>query len=293
MSGWFKKKTVQLAGYCLFLATLLCSSVSLAQVTSGTIFGTVTDQTGAAVANAPVIVRDAATGVTRSISTSENGGFVAANLPPGTYSVAVELAGFKKLEKTGLILSAADRLNAGNLVLTVGSATEEVTVTAQSAELQLQSDSGERSDLITTKQLNDVALNGRNVLDYMKLIPGVTSTFDGHVSGTGGLDQLNINGTRANQHEYTIDGASNVDTGNNGGTHVTLNPDAIEEVKILTSNYQAEFGKAAGGQIAIVTKGGTNQWHGDVRFFHRNEGLNANEFFNKKNELASQSANTP
>jgi hypothetical protein len=295
MSRWFRQTAVQLAGYSLFVAltTFICSSVSFGQVTSGTVFGTVTDQTGAFVANAPVTVRDAATGVTRSVSTNENGGFVAANLPPGTYTIAVEVAGFKKLEKTGLILSAADRLNAGNLVLTVGSATEEVTVTAQSAELQLQSDSGERSDLITTKQLNNVALNGRNVLDYMKLIPGVTSTFDGHVSGTGGLDQININGTRANQHEFTIDGASNVDTGNNGGTHVTLNPDAIEEVKVLTSNYQAEFGKAAGGQIAIVTKGGTNQWHGDVRFFHRNEGLNANEFFNKKNELSTQAPNTP
>ena len=102
---------------------------------------------------------------------------------------------------------------------------------------------------------------------------------------------MNINGTRANEHEFTIDGASNVDTGNNGGTHVTINPDAIEEVKVLTSNYQAEFGKAAGGQIAITTKGGTNEWHGDARFFHRNEGLNANEWFGKKNELVQRIQN--
>jgi len=141
-----------------------------------------------------------------------------------------------------------------------------------------------------------VALNGRNVLDYMKLIPGASSAsglFDGHVSGTGGNDAYSINGTRANQREFTIDGASNVDTGNNGGTHVTLNPDAIEEVKVLTSNYQAEFGKAAGGQIAITTKGGTNQWHGNGRFFHRNEGMNANEWFNKQNQLANGDANSP
>src|SRR5581483_1045689 len=83
----------------------------------------------------------------------------------------------------------------------------------------------------------------------------------------------------------TIDGASNVDTGNNGGTHVTFNPDAIQEVKVLTSNYQAEFGKAAGGQVAIVSKGGTNDWHGNARFFHRHESLNANEWFHKKNQL--------
>jgi len=264
----------------------LCSTALPAQVTSGTISGTVKDQSGGYAANATVTVRDASTGVVRSVSTSEGGGFVAPNLPPGTYAITIELAGFKKLEKTGVIVSAADRLNAGDFVLTVGTTADEITVTAESGELQLQSNSGERSDLISGKQLNDVALNGRNVLDYMKLVPGVISSFDGHASGTGGLDSMNINGTRANQHEFTIDGASNVDTGNNGGTHVTINPDAIEEVKILTSNYQAEFGKAAGGQIAIVTKGGTNQWHGDVRFFHRNEGLNANDYFNKKNQLA-------
>src|SRR5581483_7871414 len=111
------------------------------------------------------------------------------------------------------------------------------------------------------------------------------SGFNGAVSGTGGIDAFNINGTRANQHEYTIDGASNVDTGNNGGTHVTFNPHAIQEVKVLTSNYQAEFGKAAGGQVAIVSKGGTKDWHGNARFFHRHESLNANEWFHKKNQL--------
>jgi hypothetical protein len=271
----------------LVLALVLgaCGAVLFAQVTSGTIFGTVKDPSGALVPHATVTATNAAAGITRTVSTNEEGGFVLPNLAPGTYAITVEAAGFKKLEKTGIVLSAADRLNAGEFVLEVGVATEEVTVTAEAAQMQLQSGSGERSDLISSKQLNDVAMNGRNVLDYMKLVPGVISGFDGHESGTGGLDSMNINGSRANQHEFTIDGASNVDTGNNGGTHVTINPDAIEEVKILTSNYQAEFGKAAGGQIAIVTKGGTNQFHGNVRFFHRNEGMNANEWFANKNGI--------
>src|SRR6266550_4028829 len=285
MTYWIGEKTARFAG-CGLLVTvmaLLCSAMSFAQVTSGTIFGTVKDQSGAYAANATVTIRDAAAGVERSVSTTEGGGFVVPSMPPGTYVITIELAGFKKLEKTGIILSAADRLNAGDFVLTVGGAAEQVTVTADAGQLQLQSNSGERSDLITSKQINDLALNGRNILDFLKLIPGVVSGFDGQFAGTGGIDAFNVNGTRANQHEFTIDGASNVDTGNNGGTHVTLNPDAIEEVKVLTSNYQAEFGKAAGGQIAIVTKGGTNQWHGDVRFFHRNEGLNANEFFANNN----------
>lgn len=278
----------------VLFGALFFASLATAQVTSGTIYGTVKDQSGALVADATVTVTDSATGVSRTVSTNDSGGFVVPNLPPGTYSVVITANGFKKVEKTGVILSAADHLGVGDFVLAVGAAADQVTVTADSGELQLQSNSGERSDLVTSKQLNDVAMNGRNVLDYMKLVPGVISGFNGAVSGTGGLDSMNINGTRANQHEFTIDGASNVDTGNNGGTHVTINPDAIEEVKILTSNYQAEFGKAAGGQIAIVTKGGTNQWHGDARFFHRNEGLNANEYFNKKSELAAPTPyNTP
>ena len=264
-----------------------------AQVTSGTIFGTVKDPSGAFVANATVTVRSDAVGAERSIRTKEGGDFVFPNMPPATYRITIDAQGFKKLTAQGIVLSAADKLNAGEYVLQIGGSAETVTVAADAGQLQLQSESGERSDLITAKQLNDVAMNGRNVLDYMKLVPGVISSFDGHASGTGGLDTMNINGTRANEHEFTLDGASNVDTGNNGGTHVTINPDAIEEVKILTSNFQAEFGKAAGGQIAITTKSGTNQWHGNGRFFHRNESLNANEWFNKKNQLAGGNPNTP
>ncbi len=276
------------------LAICLCNTALTAQVTSGTIFGSVKDPSGAVVPSATITVRNGEIGVTRVATSSESGDFVVPNLPPATYSISVEAQGFKKMETRSVVLSAADKLNAGDFVLQVGSTTETVSVTADAGQLQLQANSGERSDLVTNKQLNEIAINGRNVLDYMKLVPGVISSFDGHASGTGGLDAMNINGTRANEHEFTIDGASNVDTGNNGGTHVTINPDAIEEVKVLTSNYQAEYGKAAGGQIAITTKSGTNQWHGNGRFFHRNESLNANEWFNKANQLhPSNPAVTP
>jgi hypothetical protein len=267
--------------------TFLCVASLFSQVTSGTILGTVKDPTGAVIANATVIIRDAATGVTRTVTTSETGGFVAPNLLPGTYTIIVEAQGFKKLESSGIILSAADKLNAGEMTLALGSTTESVTVAADAGQLQLQSNSSERSDLITSKQLNDVALNGRMVLDYVKLIPGVTSWFDGSAATNWGLGAFTINGTRANQKEYTIDGTSNVDTGYNGGGHVTVNPDAVAEMKILTSNYQAEFGKAAGGQVAVTTKSGTNQFHGNARFFHRHEGLNANNWF--ANQLGKDS----
>jgi len=286
------RRSLMIALIAAAIACLTCAPL-LAQVTSGTIFGAVKDPTGAMVKGATVTITDPSNGLTRTVTTSDSGEFSAPGLYPGTYTIKVEAKGFKKLESSGFVLSAAAKLGAGDFVLAVGTTSEEVTVTADAGQIQLQSDSGERSDVITGKQINEIALNGRNVLDYMKLIPGISGTLDAHQSGTGGLDAYNINGTRANEHEFTIDGASNVDTGNNGGTHVTINLDAIEEVKVLTSNYQAEFGKAAGGQIALVTKGGTNQWHGDGRFFHRNEGLNANEYFNKESELADNQPNEP
>ena len=266
--------------YRSFLFILLCSVTLPAQVTSGTIFGRVKDPSGAYIPQASLTVASPAIGVTRGLRTSDTGDFAVPNLPPGTYTIAVEAPGFKKLQTAGVILTAAGTVDTGDLVLQVGAAAESVNVTAEAGQLQLQTNSGERSDLVTGKQLNDLALNGRNVLDMVKLIPGVVSTVDGSSSGTGQLDGFNVNGTRANQHEFTIDGASNVDTGNNGNTHVTINTDAIAEVKVLTSNYQAEFGKAGGAQIEVTTRSGSNQFHGDTRFFHRNEGLNANGWFN-------------
>jgi signal transduction histidine kinase len=126
------------------------------------------------------------------------------------------------------------------------------------SRLMVDSEPGRGTRIAVETQLH---ANDFLVLDYMKLIPGVVSTYDGSASGTGGINTFNINGTRANQHEFTIDGSSNVDTGDNGNTHVTINTDAIAEVKVLTSNYQAEFGKAGGGQVAVTTRSGSNQFH--------------------------------
>jgi len=251
----------------------------IAQVTSGSINGTVKDATGGVLPGATVTVSNPSTGVTRTVSTNDTGEFVVPNLPPGTYTIRVELQGFKVLEKSDVRLSATDKLNAGVFELELGGTTEVVNVSAGGGELQLQANSGERSDLITGNQLNNLALNGRNILDFVKVVPGVVSFFDGQVAGTGGIDAFNVNGTRANQHEFTIDGSSNVDTGNNGGTHVTLNPDAVAEMKILTSNYQAEFGKAGGGQLVVTTKSGSREFHGEARYFRRHDGLNANSWF--------------
>ena len=172
-------------------------------------------------------------------------------------------------------------MNAGDFVLEIGNVTEVVSVEADVGRMQIQTESGERSDLVTNRQLRDIALNGRNIADLMKLVPGViaggtitTSTVTNVVGG------FNINGTRSLQHEYTVDGVTNLNLGNNTGGLVSVNPDALEDVKVLTSNYQAEYGRAGGGFIALTTRGGSSEYRGGLRYFRRHESLNANTFFN-------------
>jgi carboxypeptidase family protein/TonB-dependent receptor-like protein len=261
---------------------LLAAATGLGQSTSGSITGTVKDGAGAPVSDANVLVTNPATNLTRRVTTNSAGVFTAPQLPPGNYTVAVEKNGFKKLEKTNIVLNAIDLVNAGDFTLDVGAVTDTVTVSAEAARIEIQSETGERSGLVTGTQIKDLALNGRNYQDFLRTLPGVlTGTVTGSQtsSSTGRLNDYSVNGTRTNQKELTVDGSSNIDTGNNFDTHASLNPDAIAEVKVLTSNFQAEYGRAGGAFIAVVSKSGTREFHGGGRYFHRNEGLNANNYF--------------
>jgi hypothetical protein len=261
---------------------LLGGTALFGQSTSGSITGTVRDNAGALIPEATVTVANAATNLKRTVTSNSEGGFVVAQLPPGNYTVTVEKSGFKQLEKSGVVLSAIEHLNAGDFTLEIGNVKEVITVTAEASQLQIQSETGERSGVVTSSQLKDLALNGRNALDFMKTLPGVAVgnvAFGQTATSTSNLGAFNVNGTRSNQKELTIDGSSDVDTGNNVDTHASLNPDAIAEIKVLTSNYQAEYGRAAGGFIAIVTKSGSNDFHGAGRYFRRHDSLNANNFF--------------
>ena len=146
--------------------------------------------------------------------TGPQGTFVVPQLPSGTYAITAELTGFKKAAKSNVILPIASKVNAGDFVLEIGNLTEVVSVEADLGRMQMQTESGERSDLVTNRQLRDIALNGRNIADLMKLVPGViaggtitTSTVTNVVGG------FNINGTRSLQHEYTVDGVTNLNLG--------------------------------------------------------------------------------
>src|SRR5262245_35615021 len=251
---------------------------------AGSITGTVKDSNGSAVALATVTVNSPTIGITQTATTNEIGIFIFPQLPPGNYLIKAEKNGFKKIEKSNVILSTGDRLNAGDFVLEVGAVSETVQVTADAGQLQIKTESGERSDLVCGQQHRNIGLNGRHVLDLARLVPGVIS--GGAASGSGASTVTNItggftiNGTRNTQHEYTVDGVTNYNLGNNTGALVSVNPDALEEVKILTSNYQAEYGRSGGGFIALTTRSGTNEYHGSGRYFRRHDSLNANTFFN-------------
>jgi len=267
---------------------LLAATTGFGQSTSGSITGTVKDGVGAPVPDAAVLVTNPATNLTRKATTNSAGVFTAAQLPPGNYTIAVEKTGFKKLEKTNIVLNAIDLVNAGDFTLDVGAVTDTVTVSAEAARIEIQSETGERSGVVTGTQIKDLALNGRNYQDFLRTLPGViTGTVTGSQtsSSTGRLGDYSVNGTRTNQKELTVDGSSNIDTGNNFDTHASLNPDAIAEVKVLTSNFQAEYGRAGGAFIAVVSKSGTREFHGGGRYFHRNEGLNANNYFRNAQQV--------
>ena len=221
-------------GIATILLMVSMAAAALAQSAS-TITGTVKDSSDAVLPGATVILVNPGQAISQTALTNPDGVFVFPQLPPGTYTISVELPGFKKTEKSDVILPTAAKVNVGDFVLAVGNVSETVTVEADTGRLQIQSESGERSDLVTGKQLRNIGLNGRNVIDLAKLVPGVIS--GGAASGSGASTVTNItgsftiNGTRNTQHEYTVDGVTNYNLGNNTGALVSVNPDALEEVK--------------------------------------------------------------
>jgi hypothetical protein len=248
------------------------------QTYTGSMGGRVFDAQMAPIQGATVTITEPSRNFTTVTKTGAEGNFLSAGLLPGNYSVSVEVAGFKKLARTSIPLDANDKLDVGTLLLEVGSVTESVEVSAETA--LLQTESVERSATITGHQIENIEVNGRNPLDLAKLIPGVVSTANFSVGGIGGLNNLNVNGERASQNNLTINGIGAVDTGNNGQQTAVLSIDSISEFKMLTGTYQAEYGRSVGGQIALVTKTGSQQFHGSGYFYHRNDGLNANTFLN-------------
>jgi outer membrane receptor protein involved in Fe transport len=254
-----------------------------AQTTSGSISGSIVDSQHASIANAVVTATEQEKKTIYNTKTDEAGRFVFAQVPPGGYTIAVQVPGFKKYERTGITLNANDRLALGELPMEVGALTEQIEVTTSA--VQLQTESAERSTALVGTQMENIAVNSRSYLDLVKLVPGVVSTVNLQTAGPGGLANISANGTRTNSNQLTVNGISNVDTGSNGGANVTFSLDSVQEFKILTGVYQAEYGRSMGAQINVVTKSGASKFFGSAYWFHRHDSLNANNWLNNRNGL--------
>ena len=267
--------------WTLFVACVFAVA-ALAQE-EGSITGTVKDSNGGVVPGAAVRVSDPVHGLTLTATSSPVGDFIFPLVPPGTYVLNVGMSGFKKTEKSNVVVPVATKVSVGDVVLEVGELTETVTVAADAAQLEIQAESGERSDVVTNRRASEIGLNGQNIVDMMKFIPGINvSALVANAASTvtNITGSFQVNGTRSLEHEYTLDGITNLNLGNNTGALVSINPDAVEEVKVLTSNYQAEYGRSGGGVIALTTRGGTNEYHGGGSYFRRHDSMNANSYFN-------------
>ncbi|MBI4875321.1 MAG: carboxypeptidase regulatory-like domain-containing protein [Acidobacteria bacterium] len=257
---------------------LLCASCLSAQTITGSITGTIKDSSGLAVVGAPVTLIQEATGAVRQAKSGERGDFVFGALQPGEYRLEVTQTGFKKAERRGIMLSAATLLAVGDIVLEVGAVSEAVTVTAQGVTVQTAS--AERAGVITSNQVENLLIRGRSVMSLLELLPGVVNLQDSE-----SIDRnwnLNVNGNRRNTSSVQMDGATMNAIGNNFNAVLGVSQDAVAEVKVLLSNYQAEYGRMSGANISLVTKSGTREFHGLGSYFKRHEQFNANNFFNSR-----------
>lgn len=275
------RKSILAKAFCfciLFAIYIALSTAAFAQSDVGTITGFVRDPSGAVIPNARVTIRNEGTGEVHAVTSDTQGHYTVPNLLPALYTMVAEAGGFKKFESTHNKLDASTTLSL-DANLTVGQPTETVEVSA-TAEV-LQTESGAVQAEVTGRQVQDQELNGRNPIFMAQLLPGVRSgTQAGTTLGDFNFSLSNggyeINGARSQDTLITMDGAPAVRTRANGTGIGVPNVDATEEIQVLTADYAAEYGRAAGGQIRIVTKSGTTDFHGSLYEYFRNSDLNAN-----------------
>lgn len=276
----FQSSVSSLLFACGMLLLLVWGSLSIsAQTTTGRISGTITDASGAVIPGASVAVTNAATNSVRTATTDDNGFYTVTNLPVGTYSVVVEQKGFKKIVQEDIALTADARLTV-DLSLQLGEVSEKIEITTTPGET-VNTTSGEVARVIDSQQVQNLALNGRNYIQLLTLIPGVAQTTDDQLELSTSLatNTQSINGNRGQMTNMTVDGGTNLQSGSNASQINNVGIDFIQEVKIQTANFSAEYGRNSGAQVNVVTKGGSNDFHGSAFEFLRNNILDARNFF--------------
>ena len=246
------------------------------QTNFGRISGTVQDASGALVPGCKVSVTNPGTGFRQEVDTDSSGSFVFPSLAAGVYDLRAERQGFKTSEQRGLVLDAASSRSI-TFTLDVGQITESVSVAA--AVEQVQTTSGGVGRVINEQQLSQIALNGREYIQLLRLVPGVVATTLNVFNPQLALNQQMVNGIRTQSSYFLVDGAENHDNGANSNGLVDPNVDALAEVKVDTSSYSAEFGGRAGATVNLVTRSGTRSFHGALFEFVRNDVFDARSFF--------------
>jgi hypothetical protein len=268
------KSRVILSLLAVLVLVLGSAFAAHAQVTTADVRGTVIDEQGAAVAGADVTISNSATGYTRSVKSASDGAYSFTELPLGIYSVHATHEGFKAATQTGIVLHANDSLVI-NVGLKVGAVSESVTVEA--TPIAVETTNGELSGLIQSGQVAELPLNGRNFMELLTLVPGVApaEAFSITNKGLKGASDVSISGGPSNGNQWLVDGANNNDTGSQRTILIYPSVDTIEEFKIERNSFGPEFGLSAGGQVTIITKSGSNQFHGGAFYSGRNDALDA------------------
>ncbi len=289
----FNSKNGVLHALLAFAAALcICAVPAIYAQTSatGALTGTVTDPSGAVIAGATVTATNAGTGQTRTVATDANGAYKFSLLPPGNFDVKFSAQGFQTAEVPSVTVNVTET-PVLNRALQIGSQEQQVTVQSNAQTIQTQN--ATVGQLVGSHEVTTLPLSSRNYTQVLNLSPGVVNNV-ASASGFGtGTQDVNVNGSDSQQNNYHMDGASivNYSSGesaqqNRYGSIAIPNPDSIQEFKVQTAQYDASFGRNPGANVNVVTKGGTNQFHGDVWEFNRNNFFNANEFFLKRQELS-------
>jgi hypothetical protein len=271
-------KQLRLHHFLVFCFALVALSFNV-KAQEATVVGTITDPGGATVPNVSVTITNTDTGFTRTTSTGDSGQYVLPDIGTGHYKLKVEARGFKVEERQNIVLNVGDRARI-DIQLTIGAASETVTVEANA--VKVQTDSGEVSDVITGQQVTKLATNGRSIYTLINLTPGASSLQTDFQNPTpvGGDATTSFNGARAGHNIYLLDGGEDLDRGGSGTFSVMPSLEAIAEFRALTSNYSADYGLSSAATLTSALKSGTKSFHFSLWEYLRNDDLDARNFFN-------------
>jgi hypothetical protein len=246
-----------------------------AQTTTGSIYGSITDRSGAVLATATITVTNTDTAQSLTTTSNTSGNYIFQSLPPANYLVEARIAGFQSVSQNDIRLSANQNVQA-SFTLQTGSVDQVINVSATTTLVDTRE--SQVGETIEQKRIQDLPLNGRNAYDLVQLVPGVTNYTPDTPIGTRQGSSLSVNGLPTNTNAYYLDGSFDTAIYHVGGNLIP-NPDALQEFRILTSNFDAEFGRSPGGVVSLITRSGTNQFHGLVYDYLRNDALNAKSYF--------------